>query len=138
MQRTTACVMSLLLLLPCAAVATTSSEGSLPPSSMTGAPEIVNVPLQGPGRLTVPAPNPTSGTTRIGFVLNRNTDAALAVYDLRGRKVAGLAAGSFTAGDHHAFWDGRDSGGRLLPAGTYCVELRVGTFRTTQKVMLTH
>lgn len=64
MQRTTACVMSLLLVLPCAAVATTSSDGSLPPSSMTGAPEIVNVPLQGPGRLTVPAPNPTSGTVR--------------------------------------------------------------------------
>jgi len=126
MQRTTALVLSLLLVLSGAAMAT------------TGAPEIVNVPLQGPGRLTFPSPNPTSGTTRIGFVLNRSADAALAVYDLRGRKLADLAAGSFAAGGHHAFWDGRDSAGRPVPAGTYCVELRIGTFHTTQKVMLTH
>jgi hypothetical protein len=58
------------------------------------------------------------------------------VYDLRGRKVAELARGQFLAGDHQVIWNGRDAGGRLVPAGVYCVELRVGQFRQTQRVVM--
>jgi len=49
-QRTTACVLSLLLALSGAAMATTSPDGSLPPSSMTVAPGTTFTDL-------APAPN---------------------------------------------------------------------------------
>jgi hypothetical protein len=104
--------------------------------AVVAAPEIVNLPLQGPGRLAVPSPNPASGQTRIGFAMNRAADATLAIYDLRGRKVAELAAGYYGEGSHHLFWNGRDTAGHALPTGVYCVELRIGAFRTTQKIML--
>jgi len=98
--------------------------------------ELVNIPLHGPGSLAVPSPNPTGGETRLSFALRQNAGASLVVYDLRGRKVAELARGQFLAGDHQVIWNGRDTGGRLVPAGVYCVELRVGQFRQTQRVVM--
>ncbi len=37
-------------------------------------------------------------------------------------------------GINHLEWDGRDDRGRLLPAGTYLVELRVGVWSMTRKL----
>lgn len=88
----------------------------------------------GPGFLLPPGPNPGSGSTRIAFRLTQSANAELSVYDLAGRRVARLREASFPAGTSELAWDGRNEAGRLLPAGMYLVELRVGDWRMTRKL----
>ena len=80
------------------------------------------------------APNPVITGTRISYALERAGAARLAVYDATGRQVKSLVAGRFKAGVYTANWDGRDAGGRLVPAGVYYVRLsadRSSTARVT-------
>ena len=51
--------------------------------------------------------------------------ATLAVYDVRGRRVAVLAEGTHARGAHEARWDGTTSGGRPAGAGSYWLRLDV-------------
>jgi hypothetical protein len=55
----------------------------------------------------------------------------LSVYDVTGRIVRQLPAARIAA------WDGRDSRGRRLPAGTYFIEARTQSERRLAKVILT-
>lgn len=50
----------------------------------------------------------------------------LAVYDVSGRRVVTLRSGDATGGEQAASWDGRDDGGRPVPAGVYVIRLIVG------------
>jgi hypothetical protein len=75
-------------------------------------------------RLDPARPNPTTGMTTIPFTLSRAGSVTLAVYDPSGRRVRGLMGGDLEAGEHQAVWDGRDAGGRKVPAGVYYYQLR--------------
>jgi subtilisin family serine protease len=66
-------------------------------------------------------PNPAFSGTSVAFTLPRPGPVALAVYDLRGRRVAGLVDGPRDAGAHHASWDGLDAGGRRVAPGLYFI-----------------
>ena len=79
------------------------------------------MPIAGP-TLSV-HPNPVNPSTSITFALVRSGPAEVAVYDLAGRRVAVLASGTLAAGTRVLTWDGRDTGGRSLPSGTYVVRL---------------
>ena len=73
----------------------------------------------------------------VSFHLPSAGDVALAVYDARGRRLAGLAAGPYDAGTHRASWDGRDDQGRRAPAGLYFVAGTLsGVARSTRVVVL--
>jgi hypothetical protein len=71
-------------------------------------------------------PNPlraraaTAGAS-VSFHLPRAGEVALSVLDVRGRRIATIARGSYEAGTHRASWDGRDAAGRAVPAGLYFV-----------------
>jgi len=72
--------------------------------------------------LAAPRPNPASGGTALTFSLPSRAGVELAIYDLRGRRVATLAQGELGAGEHAARWDsGREA------AGVYFVRLTVRT-----------
>jgi len=81
-------------------------------------------------------PNPFNSGTAMRFVLDVSGEVELAVYDLLGQKVASLIAGFRAAGEHGAFWDGRDAQGRGLASGTYLYRLRVGERVETRKMLL--
>lgn len=67
-------------------------------------------------------PNPAfAGGTSVAFTLPRAGQVTLAVYDLRGRRVAGLIAGPHEAGAHRASWNGLDAGGRRVAPGLYFI-----------------
>ncbi len=68
-------------------------------------------------------PNPFNQKVTIEFNLTRGSDIQLAVYNLAGRRVAGLISGALNAGLHVAVWDGRMDNGTLLPSGIYCARL---------------
>ena len=80
-------------------------------------------------RLLGAAPNPFNPRTSIFFTIDRRQQIRLAVFDLKGGCVAVLADGSFDPGLHEVTWQGRDSGGRELPSGTYLLRLLTGDRR---------
>ncbi len=60
----------------------------------------------------------------------------LAIYDVSGRLVKNLVAGSYPAGNHRVRWDGTDSGGRAVASGTYFASLRVREQRRVRPLTL--
>ena len=70
--------------------------------------------------LAAPRPNPSAGATAFTFSLPAAADVDLAVFDLRGRRVATLARGERGPGEHAARWDGSQAA-----AGVYFVRLTV-------------
>ena len=82
-----------------------------------------------PQRLVVsmPTPNPSFGVIQIQFVSPRAGDGFVQIIDASGREVVALSRGSYAAGPHTMSWDGRDSGGRAVPAGLYWIRVSVGS-----------
>ena len=74
--------------------------------------------IAGVGRLSA-WPNPFAATTTLRLTMEREQIVELGIYDVTGRLVRKLGAGQRESGDYEMIWDGRDSGGRNLPAGVY-------------------
>jgi Concanavalin A-like lectin/glucanases superfamily len=77
-------------------------------------------------------PNPFSSSTTFAVPAS-NAGEALRIYDVRGRMVRELLPAP--GNDGHLVWDGRDSGGSRVAAGTYLVRLGVGKDARTGKVL---
>jgi hypothetical protein len=77
-------------------------------------------------RLLPPVPNPFNPATTLAFELPGTGGKAvdLAVYDLRGRRVATLLHDVVPPGRHQVVWRGQDDAGRPVAAGTYFCRLR--------------
>jgi hypothetical protein len=80
--------------------------------------------------LTV-SPNPSRARARVSYELPRATAVELAVYDIRGSRVATLVDRIEEAGRHDVVVVGRES--RLAP-GVYVVELKTDAERRTTKL----
>ena len=76
-------------------------------------------------------PNPFNATTTIHFGLPHMAEISLSVWDIKGRKVAELITGNFSAGRHEVTWNAAH-----VPAGIYVVEMKSGNFVSHRKVML--
>ncbi|MFQ5512117.1 MAG: T9SS type A sorting domain-containing protein [Candidatus Krumholzibacteriia bacterium] len=81
-------------------------------------------------------PNPFHPTTSIRFVLDRDSGVRLAVFDVRGKRVALLADAPFTAGPHEIVWNGRDGAGARVGSGVYFYRLEAGRRTLTRKMVL--
>jgi photosystem II stability/assembly factor-like uncharacterized protein len=86
--------------------------------------------------LGAPVPNPFVGETSLPFQLAADGWVRLEVFDLTGRAVDLLINRSMAAGRHEATWDGRDSSGRLLPAGAYLYRMETGGTSRTGRAIL--
>jgi hypothetical protein len=82
------------------------------------------------------APNPFRTSTRIPFELVRAGRVTLAVYDVAGRRVRVLFAGSRGAGADQVEWDGRDDAGRAVASGVYFCRLDAGSHSETRRMVL--
>ena len=86
-------------------------------------------------RLGAPRPNPFGTATSLAFeVPAGGGDVSLAVFDVRGRRVADLVRGVRPAGRHTATWDGRDSAGEHVASGVYFVRMETEAGRETRKI----
>lgn len=88
-------------------------------------------------RFLPPRPNPARGVTEVAFELPSEMNVDLAVYDLGGRRLATLANGRTSAGQHSVRWDSRQADGRKVAAGLYFVRFTAaGTTRVSRLVLL--
>ena len=85
--------------------------------------------------LLPPQPNPTHGRTRFEFVLPRDEQVHVAVYDVGGRLVANLADRTYAAGRHAVEWNATGAVG-ALPPGVYVVQMQAGDVRSSRKLVL--
>lgn len=81
-------------------------------------------------------PNPFNGGTLIRYRLLSSGNVNLAIYNLRGQKVASLVKERQPPGDYFAMWDGKDSKGRELSSGIYLYTLVVNEQRFGRKLIL--
>jgi len=86
--------------------------------------------------LTPCDPNPFKSTTRMRFSLCAGGRLSIAVYDVTGRRVAILADGDFSAGEHTIAWKGTGYSGERLASGLYFITVRSDSETAIRKVVL--
>jgi len=86
--------------------------------------------------LDMPQPNPGRAGFNIRFALATDDWIQLAVYDVKGRRVATVREGLTRAGEHEAIWQAETDTGQRLSPGLYFV--RLVTTREVYAVKLMH
>jgi plastocyanin len=118
---------------------------SVHPGTMRGyvrvLPAVGVTPLPGDSRrlgfLAAPAPNPTTGRVSFRFALREAGRAVAEVFDVRGRRVAGVMDEPLGAGSYAAVWDGRTEAGVAAAPGVYRLLLRLPGFSESRQVVVT-
>jgi hypothetical protein len=87
-------------------------------------------------RLYQNQPNPFNPVTIIRFELPRTSEVSLDIYNINGRHVRGLLAGTFGPGNHTAVWDGKDDTQRTLGSGVYYYRLSAGEYIAVKQMVL--
>ena len=82
------------------------------------------------------APNPARGRTAFVVEADRAGPLRISVVDVRGRLVRRFEDSLAAAGTRTLVWDGRDTAGRLLPAGVYLVTLEAGGRSVSSRVSM--
>lgn len=93
---------------------------AVPPDYVSAAPDAIAGPGTGVSIVGTYA-NPFHGRTRIEFSLGWTGPVELEAFDVAGRRVAHIAAGTYPAGVHSLDWNAE-----RLPAGTYFLRVRQG------------
>lgn len=88
------------------------------------------------GLLKQNEPNPFSPTTSISYVVPRNGEVQLRVFDVRGRLLRLLTDKHQPTGRHTIKWDGRDSAGRPVPSGMYLYQLIMEDHIESRRMLL--
>jgi len=81
-------------------------------------------------------PNPFNPTTTIRFTLPERAQVSLAVFDVRGRRIATLVDREMPAGLSRVEWDGRDRRGTQVSSGVYFYRIVAGSHVETRKMVL--
>ena len=81
-------------------------------------------------------PNPFNPQTTIRFRLPSAGMVTLKIYDILGREVSTLVHQHEKAGATEVFWNGRMTGGSVLPSGVYVAVLSGKNFSLTRKMLL--
>lgn len=78
---------------------------------------------------------PSPGGAQLTLTLARAAEVDVAVFDVRGQRVATVAHGSLAAGPHSQAWDGRDLRGRRTGSGVYWVQASSGAAQVTRRLL---
>jgi hypothetical protein len=80
-------------------------------------------------------PNPFATTTSIAFALDREQPVRLEIFDVAGRRIRAIDAGTLPVGGHRLVWDGMSEEGRRAPAGTYFYRLTTADGVDTKRMV---
>ena len=81
-------------------------------------------------------PNPFNPSTAIFYYLPEDSPVTLAVYDVSGRRVAGLVGKAEKKGRHFVTWNGKDERGGSVASGIYFSRLTVGKETISKKMVM--
>ncbi len=82
-------------------------------------------------------PNPFNAATRIRIGLPEGERVTLAIYNVRGERVAVLRQGEVVPAGYHAdIWSGTDAAGRPVGSGVYFCRLQAGATMLTRRLVL--
>ena len=118
--------------------------GPAPQPCVCGTPAVGECDQDKAGRTRLPdtvalwqnSPNPFNPRTAVSFRLPAPATVRLEVLDLAGRRVAVLADGAYSAGQHTVVWNGTDAEGSPVAAGVYFYRLRTGDATLTRRMIL--
>lgn len=82
------------------------------------------------------APNPATGPAEVRFSVPGRMPIRLCVYDVSGRLVRTLAAGSVEPGAHRVTWDRKNGAGRTVGSGIYFVRMQCPGFTKVRQITL--
>ena len=71
--------------------------------------------------VSTPYPTPFGRETILRYSLGGAARVSVDVFDIRGRRVRTLAAGTYGPGSHVVTWDGCDDGGTGVASGLYFI-----------------
>jgi len=80
-------------------------------------------------------PNPFNPFTTISYDLPEEGYVKLAVYNMRGEKVATLMKGNQEAGLYRLSWDGTNQNGEIMSSGIYFLRIASGSYCKTNKMI---
>lgn len=81
-------------------------------------------------------PNPFNPMTTIYYSVAHVDRVRILVFDVRGSLVVSLVDGISQPGRYHLIWNGRGDTGKLVSSGLYFYHMQIGTYQSTQKMML--
>lgn len=81
-------------------------------------------------------PNPFNPNTTIAYSMAKTEQVKLAVYNLKGQRVASLLDTIQTPGTHTLSWDGTDEAGKAVASGIYYLKLETPGTKVTRKITL--
>jgi hypothetical protein len=73
-------------------------------------------------------PNPFFGSTTLRFQLPIDGPVDVSIYDITGKRIRSLEAGTLQAGNHALEWNSTDDRGRRVPNGVYLCRIRIGSY----------
>jgi hypothetical protein len=81
-------------------------------------------------------PNPFNPATTVDYKIAENCNVSVVVYDIMGKQIRTVVAGSKPAGYYKATWNGRDDRGEAVPTGIYFIRMQSADFSKVRKVMM--
>ena len=81
-------------------------------------------------------PNPFNPETTISFFVDTNSEVAIEIYDIKGRKVKTLVRDNYSRGNHNVVWNGTNEEGNPVASGIYLYKMRNGSFSKSRKMIL--
>lgn len=81
-------------------------------------------------------PNPFNGSTQIGYIISRDCNIILNMFNINGERIRQLVNQKQKAGRYMVQWDGRGETGEYAPSGVYLCQLITGSQRQIRRILL--
>jgi len=81
-------------------------------------------------------PNPFNPETEIKFSIPEPGFVTLKIFNSLGKEIRTVVANGYPAGEFSTIWDGKDSFGNPVSAGTYFYKIKAGDFETSKIMTL--
>ncbi len=81
-------------------------------------------------------PNPFNFSVNISFLVGREMELTVSIYNLMGQEIKSLYKGNLGPGEHKLQWNGFDNFGMVVNSGMYLAIFKYDNFIYTQKLVL--
>ena len=81
-------------------------------------------------------PNPFNPSTTISYILEKDSEVSVNIFDISGKLITTLQNAYQTQGEHSISWNGTDDSANKVGGGVYFYHLQAGDFIQTRKMVL--